>query len=397
MCQTSLEKHLTEAPLSSTSREDDAREVDEVPPPTDIPCDTELLLVEQESADQTPCEESLHCASSSEAWFDTPLTVTPCAADTAAEEATESAFFVLDSIDPQVFDVPGDNILNIPTEVQVMFTTDVDILGESIVNEPPDTKPSLTKCLSDPKVLDTPEDAGNTNKTLFDAALLFASDSTQSGVSCENTVGGSSETRLTSSTNSMQSFPEETGGPPSENDLALSNDCMPPESVPAEEKATISSDDDWSTTGVSCVVSSQSADLDEPANGDEETEKDFFLEFLVTEGVNVNSLAKKSIVGIVLAQHAAKLEEVEGIIPKLSEEIKESEAALGSQKEKVRYLEEELALEKKIAAEKEDSLQRLTREQMSLCEEMVATKRKMAYCENTIVELQSVAKKSRLE
>lgn len=122
-----------------------------------------------------------------------------------------------------------------------------------------------------------------------------------------------------------------------------------------------------------------------------------FLEFLITEGLELDSSSKKGVVDVVLTQYSNKLSAVETTIPKLAEQIRQTEATIGQQKEKVKHLQEELEFLKGEIVKNEDSLLKFNNEQQGLSKKRKALKRKVARCEGTMKHLLVNAKKSRCD
>ena len=122
-----------------------------------------------------------------------------------------------------------------------------------------------------------------------------------------------------------------------------------------------------------------------------------FLEFLITEGLELDSISKKGVVDVVLTQYSNKLSAVETTIPKLAEQIRQTEATIGQQKEKVKLLQEELEFVKGEIVKNEDSLLKFNNEQQGLSKKRKALKRKVARCEGTMKHLLVNAKKSRCD
>ncbi|KAL9981719.1 hypothetical protein ACROYT_G010461 [Oculina patagonica] len=106
-----------------------------------------------------------------------------------------------------------------------------------------------------------------------------------------------------------------------------------------------------------------------------------FLEFVITEGVALDVVAKQNIVGVVLKQYLDKLDQVEERLPKLGQLMSEEEMAISQKKE-------ELALLKKEIVAKERSLEELRQNKELLCEEKKKLKRKVAHCEATQQQLE---------
>ncbi|KAL9962916.1 hypothetical protein ACROYT_G032070 [Oculina patagonica] len=111
-----------------------------------------------------------------------------------------------------------------------------------------------------------------------------------------------------------------------------------------------------------------------------------FLEFVNTELVALDVVAKQNIVGVVLKQYLDKLDQVEERLPRLGQLMSEEEMALSQKKE-------ELALLKKEIVAKERSLEELKQNKELLCEEKKKLKRKVAHCEATQQQLEGNFKK----
>ena len=122
-----------------------------------------------------------------------------------------------------------------------------------------------------------------------------------------------------------------------------------------------------------------------------------FLEFLITEGLELDSSSKKDVVDVVLTQYSSRLSAVETTIPKLAEQITQTEATIGQQKERVKHLQEELEFVKGEIVENEDLLLKFSNEQQGLSKKRKALKRKVARCEGTMKHLLANAKKSRCD
>ena len=101
-----------------------------------------------------------------------------------------------------------------------------------------------------------------------------------------------------------------------------------------------------------------------------------FLQFVITEGVGLDPLAKQNIVEVILKQYSDKLSQVEDRLPKLGQLMSEEETALSQKKE-------ELALLKQEIVAKEKSLEELKQKKTLLCEERKELKRKVAHCHTT--------------
>lgn len=122
-----------------------------------------------------------------------------------------------------------------------------------------------------------------------------------------------------------------------------------------------------------------------------------FLEFLITEGLELDARSKKGVVDVVLSQYSNKLGRVESTIPKLAAQIRDTETTIGQQKEKVKQLQDELEFLKGEIVKNENLLHGFVNEQQVLSKQRKALKRKVARCEGTMKHLLGNAKKARLE
>lgn len=122
-----------------------------------------------------------------------------------------------------------------------------------------------------------------------------------------------------------------------------------------------------------------------------------FLEFLITEGLELDSCSKKGVVDVVMSQYSNKLSMVENAIPTLAAQIKQTETTIGQQKEKVKQLQEELEFVKGEIVKNDNLLLRFNNEQQRLSKQRKALKRKVARCEGTMKKLLVNAKKSRCD
>lgn len=122
-----------------------------------------------------------------------------------------------------------------------------------------------------------------------------------------------------------------------------------------------------------------------------------FLEFLITEGLELDACSKKSVVEVVVAQYNNKLDKVESTIPKLAAQLRETESNITQQKEKVKQLQEEIEFVKEEIVKNENLFQDFTTEQQGLSKQRKALKRKVARCERTMTKLLGKAKKPRVE
>lgn len=121
-----------------------------------------------------------------------------------------------------------------------------------------------------------------------------------------------------------------------------------------------------------------------------------FLEFLITEGLELDSCSKQGVVGVVMTQYNNKLSSVENAIPKLAAQIRQTETTIDQQTQKVKQLQDELEFVKGEIVKNEKSLQGFISEQQGLSKQRKALKRKVARCEGTMKKLLGNAKKSRL-
>ncbi|XP_068676978.1 uncharacterized protein [Montipora foliosa] len=122
-----------------------------------------------------------------------------------------------------------------------------------------------------------------------------------------------------------------------------------------------------------------------------------FLEFLITEGLELDSCSKKGVVDVVMSQYNNKLSSVENSIPKLAAQIKHTETTVGQQKEKVKHLQNELEFVKGDIVKNERLLLKLKNEQQGLSKQRKVLKRKVVRCEDTMKNLLVKAKKSRFD
>ena len=122
-----------------------------------------------------------------------------------------------------------------------------------------------------------------------------------------------------------------------------------------------------------------------------------FLEFLITEGLELDSRSKKGVVDVVMAQYNNKLSNIENAVPKLAAQIRQTEKTIDQQTEKVKQLQEELEFVKGEIVKNKNLLQGYVNEQQGLGKQRKALKRKVARCEGTMNHLLGTAKKMRLE
>lgn len=122
-----------------------------------------------------------------------------------------------------------------------------------------------------------------------------------------------------------------------------------------------------------------------------------FLEFLITEGLDLDARSKQGVVEVVMAQYSNKLNRVENTIPKLAAQIRDTETTIGQQTERVKRLQEELESVKSEIVKNEKLLQRFINERQEMSEHRKALKRKVARCEGTLKTVLGGAKKVRLQ
>ena len=122
-----------------------------------------------------------------------------------------------------------------------------------------------------------------------------------------------------------------------------------------------------------------------------------FLEFLITEGLDLDARSKQGVVEVVMAQYSNKLNLVENTIPQLAAQIRDTETTIGQQRELVKRLQEELESVKGEILKNESLLQGLINEQREISENRKALKRKVARCEGTMKNVLGGAKKVRLQ
>lgn len=122
-----------------------------------------------------------------------------------------------------------------------------------------------------------------------------------------------------------------------------------------------------------------------------------FLEFLITEGLELDSRSKQGVVDVVLTQYTSKLNRVETIIPKLTAQIRDTETTIDQQKGEVKQLQNELEFVKGEIVKNENLLRGFVNEQQVMNKQRKALKRKVARCEGTMKHLLGNGKKARLE
>ena len=158
---------------------------------------------------------------------------------------------------------------------------------------------------------------------------------------------------------------------------SASTEAIPPESFESMDVNTEASDE--RNTILKCITGNS------------------FLEFLITEGIDLDARSKRGIVKVVMAQYSNKLNRVENTIPKLAAQIKDTETAIGQQTEKIKQLQEELEFVKGEIVKNESLLHGFIHEQQEMGKYRKALKRKVARCEGTMKNLVGGAKKVRLE
>lgn len=123
-----------------------------------------------------------------------------------------------------------------------------------------------------------------------------------------------------------------------------------------------------------------------------------FLEFLITEGLELDSSSKKDVVHVVMTQYSNKLNDIESTIPKLAAQIRQTETAIDQQTEKVAQLQKELEYVKSEIVKNKKVLERFTNEKQELSKRRKALKRKVTRCEQTMKQLfRGTSKKSRFD
>lgn len=122
-----------------------------------------------------------------------------------------------------------------------------------------------------------------------------------------------------------------------------------------------------------------------------------FLEFLIIEGLDLDSRSKQGVVEVVMAQYSDKLNRVENTIPKLAAQITDTETTISQQKEMVKRLQKELEFVKGEIVKNESLLQRFIKEQQEMSEHRKGLKRKVARCEGIMKNVRDGAKKVRLQ
>ena len=158
---------------------------------------------------------------------------------------------------------------------------------------------------------------------------------------------------------------------------SASTEAIPPESFESMDVNTEASDE--RNTILKCITGNS------------------FLEFLITEGIDLDARSKRGIVKVVMAQYNNKLNRVENTIPKLTAQIKDTETTIGQQTEKIKQLQEEMEFVKGEIVKNESLLHGFIHEQQEMGKYRKALKRKVARCEGTMKNLVGGAKKVRLE
>ncbi|KAL9981720.1 hypothetical protein ACROYT_G010462 [Oculina patagonica] len=121
-----------------------------------------------------------------------------------------------------------------------------------------------------------------------------------------------------------------------------------------------------------------------------------FLEFVLTEGVSLDALAKRGIVSVVLTQHKEKLRELEDSMPQVEQMLIQSETSIVQKTARLNSLQKEVDSLKKEIAERNKSRNELRQRIELMNEERNILKRRVAHCEETQNLLQSPSKKGRL-
>lgn len=122
-----------------------------------------------------------------------------------------------------------------------------------------------------------------------------------------------------------------------------------------------------------------------------------FLEFLITEGLELDSSSKKDVVNVVMTQYSNKLNDIESSIPKLAAQIRQTETTIDQQTEKVAQLQKELEYVKSEIVKNKNALEGFTSEKQELSKRRKALKRKVTRCEQTMKQLSGNSKKSRFD
>lgn len=122
-----------------------------------------------------------------------------------------------------------------------------------------------------------------------------------------------------------------------------------------------------------------------------------FLEFLITEGLELDSSSKKDVVNVVMTQYSNKFNDIESTIPKLAAQIRQTETTIDQQTEKVAQLQKELEYVKSEIVQNKNALEGFTSEKQELSKRRKALKRKVTRCEQTMKQLSGNSKKSRFD
>ena len=122
-----------------------------------------------------------------------------------------------------------------------------------------------------------------------------------------------------------------------------------------------------------------------------------FLEFLITEGLELDPSSKKDVVNVVMTQYSNKLNDIESTIPKLAAQIRQTETTIDQQTEKVAQLQKELEYVKSEIVKNKNALEGFTSEKQELSKRRKALKRKVTRCEQTMKQLLGNSKKSRFD
>lgn len=121
-----------------------------------------------------------------------------------------------------------------------------------------------------------------------------------------------------------------------------------------------------------------------------------FLEFVLTEGISLDTLGKRDIVSVVLTKHKEKLRELEESLPQMEQTLIQSETSIVQKTARLNSLQKEVDSLKKEIAEKNKSRNELRRKIELVNEEKNILKRRVEHCEETQNLLTSPSKKARL-
>lgn len=121
-----------------------------------------------------------------------------------------------------------------------------------------------------------------------------------------------------------------------------------------------------------------------------------FLEFVLTEGISLDPLAKRDIVSVVLTKHEEKLRELEDSMPRVEQMLIQSETSIVQKTARLNSIQKEVDLLKKEIAEKNKSRNELRQKIELMNEEKNILKRRVAHCQETQNLLKSPSKKGRL-